>query len=155
MFLINTIPLSSYRTFSDYAEFLFNRWIVKSHIQFKAQEIHVVFDHPNRNGTSPKDIKRSRRIHDFVSEKTYNTVSSHVLLPNNWRNFLNVRDHKRKLVNYLSYQFITLSLQRFQNHECVVVTAGGFDDVNLDKALSSLGDVDGSIVECCHLKSNH
>ncbi|CAC5406690.1 unnamed protein product [Mytilus coruscus] len=82
MFLINTIPLSSHRTFSDYAEFLFNRWIVKSHIQFKAQEIHVVFDHPNRN-------------------------------------------------------------------------AGGFDDVNVDTALSSLGSVDGSIVECCHLNSNH
>ncbi|CAC5358481.1 unnamed protein product [Mytilus coruscus] len=155
MFLINTIPLSSHRTISDYAEFLFNRWIVKSHIQFKAQEIHVVFDHPNRNGTSPKDIERSRRIHDFVSEKTYKTVSSHVLLPNNWQNFLNVRDHKRKLVNYLSYQVITLSLQRFQNHECVVITAGGFDDVNVDKALSSLGGVDGSIVECCHLNSNH
>ncbi|CAG2204979.1 unnamed protein product [Mytilus edulis] len=155
MFLINTIPLSSHRTFSDYAEFLFNRWIVKSHIQFKAQEIHVVFDHPNRNGTSPKDIERSRRIHDFVSEKTYKNVSSHVLLPTNWRNFLNVRDHKRKLVNYLSYQLITLSLQRFQNHECVVVTAGGFDDENMDKALSSLGGVDGSIVECCHLNSNH
>ncbi|CAC5394857.1 unnamed protein product [Mytilus coruscus] len=68
---------------------------------------------------------------------------------------LNVRNHKRKLVNYLSYQFITLSLQRFQNHECVVVTAGGFHDVNVDKALSSLGGVDGSIVECCHLNSNH
>ncbi|CAC5399271.1 unnamed protein product [Mytilus coruscus] len=69
MSLIYTIPLSSHRTFSDYAEFLSNRWIVKSHIQFKAQEIHVVFDHPNRNGTSPTDIERSRRIHDFVSEK--------------------------------------------------------------------------------------
>ncbi|CAC5360341.1 unnamed protein product [Mytilus coruscus] len=136
MFLINTIPLSSHRTFSDYAEFMFNRWIVKSHIQFKAQEIHVVFDHPNRN------------------EKNIKTVSSHVLLPNNWRNFINVRDHKRKLVNYLSYQFITLSLQRFQNHECVVTT-GGFDDVNVDKVLSSLGGVDGSIVECCNLNSTY
>ncbi|CAC5385726.1 unnamed protein product [Mytilus coruscus] len=137
MFLINTIPLSSHRTFIDYTEFLFDRWVVKSHNQFKAQEIHVVFDHPKRN------------------EKTYNTVSSDVLLPYNWRNFLNVRDHKRKLVNYLSYQFITLSLQRFQNHECVVVTAGGFDAVNVDKALGSLGAGDGSIVECCHLNSNH
>ncbi|CAC5419073.1 unnamed protein product [Mytilus coruscus] len=62
---------------------------------------------------------------------------------------------KRKLVNYLSYQFITLSLQIFQNHECVVVTAGGFDDVNVDEALSSHGGGDGSIVECCHLNGNH
>ncbi|CAC5415362.1 unnamed protein product [Mytilus coruscus] len=78
-----------------------------------------------------------------------------VLLPNNWRNFVNVRDHKRKLVNYLSYQFITLSLRRFQNHECVVVTAGGFDDLNVNKAFDSLGAGDGSTVECCHLNSNH
>ncbi|CAC5360348.1 unnamed protein product [Mytilus coruscus] len=91
----------------------------------------------------------------LYQKKTYNTVSSDMLLPNNCRNFLNVRDQKRKLVNYRSYQFITLSLQRLQNHECVVVTAGGFDDVNVDKALGSLGAGDGSIVECYHLNSNH
>ncbi|CAC5421238.1 unnamed protein product [Mytilus coruscus] len=132
MFLINTIPLSSHRTFIDYAEFLFTRWIVKSHIQFKAQEIHVVFDHPNRNGESPKNIERSRRTHEFNQENiTYNTVSSDLLLPNNWRNFLNVRDHKRKFVNYLT---------------------GGYEDLYVDKAL---GAGDGDISEFSDFNSNH
>ncbi|CAC5405854.1 unnamed protein product [Mytilus coruscus] len=153
MFLINTIPLSSHMTFIDYAEFLFTRWIVKSHIQFKAQEIHVVFDHPNRNGESPKDIERSRRTHEFIQENiTYNTVSSDLLLPTNWRNFLNVRDHKRKFVNYLSSQLINFALQRFQDHECTVVTAGGYEDLYVDKAL---GAGDGDISEFSDFNSNH
>ncbi|CAC5371821.1 unnamed protein product [Mytilus coruscus] len=153
MFLINTIPLSSHRTFIDYAEFLFTRWIVKSHIQFKAQEIHVVFDHPNRNGESPKDIERSRRTHEFNQENiTYNTVSSDLLLPTNWRNFLNVRDRKRKFVNYLSSQLINFALQRFQDHECTVVTAGGYEDLYVDKAL---GAGDGDISEFSDFNSNH
>ncbi|CAC5421245.1 unnamed protein product [Mytilus coruscus] len=126
MFLINTIPLSSHRTFIDYAEFLFTRWIVKSHIQFKAQVIHVVFDHPNRNGESPKDIERSRRTHEFNQENiTYNTLSSDLLLPNNWRNFLNVRDHKE---------------------------TGGYKDLYVDKAL---GAGDGDISEFSDVNSNH
>ncbi|CAC5355428.1 LIN54 [Mytilus coruscus] len=33
--------------------------------------------------------------------------------------------------------------------------AGGFDDASVDKALGSLGAGDGSIVESCHLDSNH
>ncbi|CAC5386181.1 unnamed protein product [Mytilus coruscus] len=134
-------------------KFLFTRWIVKSHIQFKAQEIHVVFDHPNRNGESSKDIERSRRTHEFNQENIkYNTVSSDLLLPNNWRNFLNVRDHKRKFVNYLSSQLINFALQRFQDHECTVVTAGGYEDLYVDKALGA-GDED--ISEFSDFNSNH
>ncbi|CAG2203638.1 unnamed protein product [Mytilus edulis] len=61
MFIINTISLSVHKTFLDYARFLFDKWVVRPHFQFKATEVHLVFDHPNRQGTSPKDIERSRR----------------------------------------------------------------------------------------------
>jgi hypothetical protein len=47
--------------FSGELPFLFQRWVTRSQFQFKASEIHIIFDHPNRHGISPKDIERSRR----------------------------------------------------------------------------------------------
>ena len=34
MFIINIIPLSIHKSFSDYASFLFDKWIVRPHHQF-------------------------------------------------------------------------------------------------------------------------
>ncbi|VDH99606.1 Hypothetical predicted protein [Mytilus galloprovincialis] len=56
-----------------------------------ATEVHLVFDHPNRQGASPKDIQRSRR------DITYQTVECDQLspdtdLPCNWRSFRSVRE---------------------------------------------------------------
>ncbi|VDH93405.1 Hypothetical predicted protein [Mytilus galloprovincialis] len=61
MFIINTSPLASHQTFGDYGDFLFNRWIIKYYNQYTANEVHLLFDDPNRNGVSPKDIERTRR----------------------------------------------------------------------------------------------
>lgn len=57
MFIINIIPLSIHKSFSDYASFLFDKWIVRPHHQFNATEVHLIFDHPNRKGTSPNDLE--------------------------------------------------------------------------------------------------
>ncbi|CAC5360249.1 unnamed protein product [Mytilus coruscus] len=59
MFIINTSPLASHQTFGDYGEFLFNRWIIKYYNQYTANEVHLLFDDPNRNGVSPKDIEKN------------------------------------------------------------------------------------------------
>ncbi|VDI21136.1 Hypothetical predicted protein [Mytilus galloprovincialis] len=61
--------------------------------------------------------------------------------------------HTQKPVTDLD-QFISLP-RAISDASGQPLKAGGFDDVNMDKALSSLGGVDGSIVECCHLNSNH
>ncbi|CAC5366985.1 unnamed protein product [Mytilus coruscus] len=39
----------------------YRKWIVKYYNQYKANEVHLLFDDPNRNGVSPKDIERTRR----------------------------------------------------------------------------------------------
>ncbi|CAC5409411.1 KRAB [Mytilus coruscus] len=79
MFMINSNPAP---------QFIFDRWIVRSYKQFSASEIHVVFDHPNRHGCSPKDVERSRR--DSSVQATDSAVLSSVvdkglLLPASWR----------------------------------------------------------------------
>ncbi|CAG2230011.1 unnamed protein product [Mytilus edulis] len=133
MFIINTIPLSVHKTFLDYARFLFDKWVVRPHFQFKATEVHLVFDHPNRQGTSPKDIERSRRD---ISDQTveFDQLSPATDLPSNWRSFLSVRKQKRLLVNFISEHFLTFANQKFLNSECSFITGGGFDNQFKDQA---------------------
>ncbi|CAC5392076.1 unnamed protein product [Mytilus coruscus] len=133
MFIINTIPLSVHKTFLDYAGFLFDKWVVRPHFQFKATEVHLVFDHPNRQDTSPKDIERSRR--DITNQTVeFDQLSPDTDLPSNWRSFLSVRKQKRLLVNFISDQFLTFANQKFSNSECSFITAGGFDNQFKDQA---------------------
>ena len=111
MFIINTSPLSTHKTFDDYAGFLFQRWVTRSQFQFKASEIHIIFDHPNRHGISPKDIERSRRDQNckIIIPGTCTCISDKTDLPKtNWRNFLSDRVLKRNLVNFLSEKFLEL-----------------------------------------------
>ena len=153
MFIINVAPLTVHKTFADYASFLFSRWIVRPHQQFKAGEIHVIFDHPNRNGTSPKDIERIRRD-GTVSQEVVSTcsITPDSPLPTNWRNFLSVRYQKRQLVNFLSSYFLSIASETFIDNQCIFVTAGGFDDDKKDKAMCVIS---GEIVELILASGSH
>lgn len=102
MFIINTSPLPTHKTFGHYAEFLFQRWIVRSRQQFTADEIHLIFDHPNRNGVSPKDIERNRRDTVVQEPVVHTCISSNTVMAPNYRNFIAVRQQKRLLINILS-----------------------------------------------------
>ena len=52
-FLINTTPMGSQKIISDYAKFLFTRFVLA---QFKrgCHEVHVIFDNPGRLQNTPK-----------------------------------------------------------------------------------------------------
>jgi hypothetical protein len=66
MFMLNTSPLGCHRSFRDYNQFLYERWISTNHQTYGAVEVHVVFDHPQRHGVSPKDVERQRRDQNHV-----------------------------------------------------------------------------------------
>ena len=102
MFIINTSPLSTHKPFDDYEEFLFQRWATRSQFQLKASEIHILFDHPNRHGISPKYIEISRRDQNCQNIVPGTCISDKTDLPKtNWINFLSDRVQKRNLVNFL------------------------------------------------------
>ncbi|CAC5392585.1 unnamed protein product [Mytilus coruscus] len=153
MFIINTSPLASHQTFGDYGEFLFNRWIIKKYYnQYTANEVHLLFDDPNRNGVSRKDIEITRR-NTVIQEPTVRTcISSDTPLLSNWRNYIAVRHKKRLLVNFLSQYFLSLSLTFFSTNQCCFVTAGGFDDDRKDRAISILN---GQVVDYDLASGNH
>ncbi|CAC5419986.1 unnamed protein product [Mytilus coruscus] len=101
MFIINTSPLASHQTFGDYGEFLFNRWIIKYYNQYTANEVHLLFDDPNRNGVSPKDIERTRR----------NTVVQEPVVPGGFDD-----DRKDRAISILNGQVVDYDLAS-GNHE--------------------------------------
>ncbi|CAC5409863.1 unnamed protein product [Mytilus coruscus] len=81
-------------------------------------------------------------------------VHEGLLLPSSWRSFLANRENKRNLVNFLSYEFLRLALSFFKDGLCTVITAGGFDDDNRDKALG-ISSLHVGIVEFAQLSANH
>ena len=142
MFLINSSPLYGQRkTFIDYAIFLVKRWIVPHLSKPSAKEVHVLFDHPERQGNYPKQAERLRRdvsslLDDNQSSgNNFREVNDSCHLPSDWRSFLAGRKSKRSLVNYLSASFLTL-VPKFINDGQSFTTAGGFDGEKKDKAFT-------------------
>ncbi|XP_066282530.1 uncharacterized protein [Branchiostoma lanceolatum] len=133
MFLINVSPLGSHKTFFDYALFLFRQWMLPF-FESGAKEIHLLFDDPNRNGFTPKDIERQRR--DTSMECDTNILSSidnNTIKPKDWRKFLAYRPNKRTLCSYLSNTLLSI-VQPFLKDNQHFVTAGGFTDDKRDMA---------------------
>ncbi|XP_071949801.1 uncharacterized protein [Antedon mediterranea] len=137
MFLINTTPLPSHETFKDYMNFLFRQWVLRPFYDYRAKEVHVVFDHPCRHGPSPKEVERVRRDKNVNNnEINFHSIDADDKLPSQWRAFLAVRSQKRLLVNLISSYFISVASQNLRNGQ-IFLTAGGFDGDNTDKCFCS------------------
>jgi hypothetical protein len=97
MFSINTSPLPTHKTFGHYAEFLFQRWIVRSRQQFTADEIHLIFDHPNIMVSAIKTLREiggiqlyrnQLYIHVYPPIQLWHQIIEIVLQSDNKRDFL-------------------------------------------------------------------
>ena len=158
MFLINSSPLyGQHKTFTDYAIFLVKRRIVLHLSKPSVKEVHVLFDHPERQGNYPKQVERLRRdvsslLDDNQSSgNNFREINDLCHLPSDWRSLLADRKSKRSLVNYLSASFLTL-VPKFINDGQSFTTAGGFDGEKKDKAFTC---TKLETFENISLKSNH
>ena len=102
MFLINTSPLGTHRTYREYALFLFRRFI-NVHFNRGSSEVHVIFDNPERLEL-PKSFERERRDKTAsVVVHTCDTIEATLPIPPKWReNVINCRQCKRSLTIFLS-----------------------------------------------------
>lgn len=101
MFLINTIPLGTHKTFSDNAKFLMQRFILT---QFSkgSNDVHVIFDTPGRLANTPKYLEQQRRdaTAKLPQQHCCDTIQTNTKIPKGkWHdNFINCRECKRSLV---------------------------------------------------------
>lgn len=155
MFMINCPPLAIHKSFGEYASFLYRRWVEGSMKKFHANEVHILFDDPLRHGVSPKDIERARRDLHHADDNdiscTLDTIESATPCPNDWRKFISNRTQKRILVNFLSKELLLVGKESSLKPELLVV-AGGFDNVDKDKAYAVSHD---NIFELQSYQSNH
>jgi hypothetical protein len=131
MFMINTKPRKTCRTFGAYAEVLLKRWIIKW-LSKGTSQIHIVFDDPDRNQLNPKEIERSRRYGQGTSDKSkdIDVITADTKIPRGqWTDFLSNRQNKRKLCDFLSHQWCkVISDLRLLKPIQKFITSGGFMD---------------------------
>ena len=104
MFIINSSPLfGRHKSFIEYAIVLVRRWIIPYLLKKSAKEVHVVFDHPERQGVFPKQIERRNERRDEQSSSSYDSnrleVNDSLERPADWRSFLAERKSRRSFVN--------------------------------------------------------
>ena len=135
MFMLNTTPLGSHRTFADYGQFLISRFI-KPHFNSGSNEIHVLFDNPGRLPDNPKHFERKRRDNSAIVKTGHEckTVTSQLLIPRKWReDLVNCRNCKRSLVLFLS-RYLLQSIANYMPRDTKLYVAGGFEGEIEDSA---------------------
>jgi len=97
MFLLNTRPLRQTKTFSEYAIFLFNQFILQ-HFKAGTSEVHLIFDKPNMQAFNPKQFEQARRYSNTNTDHQHGSFSSDTQVPNKWQEFLQCTQCKRLIV---------------------------------------------------------
>ena len=136
MFLINVTPWSAHKCMGDYAEFLLKQYIL-CHYRKGACEVHLLFDDPGCHTQSPKNFERQHRdaTNKVPDDHHCQDFTSDMLVPPKWRaNVLSCRKCKRKLVSFLSKDFLKRIKRKLQPHQRFY-TAGGFEEDLQNQAL--------------------
>lgn len=101
MFMLNTTPLASHRTFADYANFLIQRYITP-HFTRGSREVHLLFDNPGRHAKSFERRRRDMSANVGINH-VCNEFHANYRIPKQWReSIINCRNCKRNLVYFLS-----------------------------------------------------
>ncbi len=139
MFSINICPRSTHRTISGYADFLLRQHILPHYRNTTTSEIHLLFDDPECQMRSQKEIKRAHRdkMNLLSSDHPHcNDFTSDLLIPPKWRqDVINCRTCKRRLVCFLSNYFLQKIKHRLRLTQ-KFVTAGGLEGNQRNQALA-------------------
>ena len=133
MFIINTSPLGTHRTYGEYALFLFRRFIMV-HFNRGCREVHAIFDNPERLKL-PKNFERDRRDKiASVAMHTCDIIEATVPIPAKWReSVINCRQCKRSLIVFLSKYWLEKASRHLQSG-MVLYIAGALDTEKSDTA---------------------
>ena len=128
MFLINTSPLRTQTTMTDYALFLLRRFIV-SQFHKGSKEVHVIFDNPGHLKNIPKyEQKRRDKATQVLADHKCDDITSDSAIPHKkWReSLINCRRCKRTLAQYIGKFFLSNASTYLSSSQTLYV-AGTFD----------------------------
>lgn len=120
MFMINTCPLGSHKTFGEYGHFLIKRYIFPQYSR-GTTEVHVIFDDYGILTQTPKHFEQKRR--DTLAKvplgHTCDTFSPQTSIPPHWReNVLNCRNCKVNLIQFLAGFFLQNISPHLSTNDC-------------------------------------
>ena len=134
MFIINTTPLGSHKTFDDYAMFLLRRHVI-SQFYKGSVEVHLIFDNPGRLPNTRKYFEQTRRdkTRKVPIEHCCDDIKGSNTIPQGkWHAcVLNCRECKRRLVTYIAKYFLT-TVAAYLRPEQTLYLAGYFEEEFVD-----------------------
>ena len=131
-FMIQSIPFPGC-TMEQYTAFLLDKY-TKFYINLGVPEIHIVFDHANRQEDHPKQIERQRR--NATCHHNHTMFHDSLKAPSKWRDHLDCTVCKRRIVNYIGNSILQMAKSLLTGTQKMIVS--GFADGNdQDKAFFS------------------
>ena len=123
MFLINCKPLRNSSAISDYATLLFNRFFLP-HFENNCEEVHIVFDAPNKQHFNPKIFEQTRRDQGHCSTKIHEHIdfTPHTKPPPNWREFIECRKCKRSIIEAISLAYLQNIRFRLRRDQHILIS---------------------------------
>ena len=142
MFIINTTPLGSHKTFDDYAKFLLRRHVI-SQFYKGSVEVHLIFDNPGRLPNTPKYFEQTRRdkTREVPIEHYCDDIKGSNTIPQGkWHAcLLSCHECKRRLVTYIAKYFLT-TVAAYLRPEQTLYLAGCFEEELVDTAWFTCGN---------------
>ena len=131
MFMINTIPLRIHTKMVEYTKHLLVRYS-GCYLNMGISEIHIVFDDTGRFGLNPKRIEQARRDARVSSvNHEHVTFTDEMQVPSKWREILECRQCKRKLIVYMGQSLLQVACE-FLRGEQKLFTAGTGEEEDQD-----------------------
>ena len=94
MFPIQCSPFSQSMTMTEYAQQLFDRFILP-HYQHGIELVHLIFDTPSFQAFNPKNFEQKSRDEKHNCEHEHIKFFPSTQVPKNWRVFVECRQCKK------------------------------------------------------------
>ena len=109
MFLIHYAPLRKASTISQYAQLLFNRFILR-HFSSGAIEVHLIFDSQDTQPFNPKQYERTRRDKTHASNGNHEHINftPFTMIPSSWQSNA-CRVCKHSIIAALSLAYVQIN----------------------------------------------
>lgn len=141
MFMIQTTPALGVTKYSNYCIMLLHRFVIP-HFKNGVKQVHVIFDSPNSENESPKEIERRQRDmgHMVTPNHEHDQITESGEIPTNWRgDIINCRTCKQNLCHFLCTHMLVI-IPQFLKEGQAFFCSGGFRGDLRDKCISVTGN---------------